>query len=575
MLLNLRKLLTICDLGGVKLSHSTTVKKPFKSKLKAIKERPYLFGLILLVLISLLVFSVYPMYSIFRTIFIGESGLDFQAIHKVLNKPRVFKTILNSFKLGISAAVISTLIGFIFAYSVTRTNMFGKKFFNFVAVFPVVSPPFVLALAMILLFGSSGLISREVFGMQSTDVFGFKSLLIIQAMSFSPIAYLNLKGVLETMDASLEDSAFNLGASRWKVFYTVTLPLAMPAVFSSLLLTFIKSLEDFGNPMIIGGDFSVLATEAYMTITGRNDLRTGALLAVSMLLPVLTAYLVQRYWVNKKSYTTVTGKGSQGSAIVKEKKVVLPLFITCLLLTGTIVLFYGTIIMGAFVEIWGVNYSLSLKHFQYVFDTGLDTIKDTVLIALIATPLMVLIGMVISFLTVRITFPGKKLVEISSILLFAVPGTVVGIGYLLSFNSPPLAITGTAAILVLVLTFRYMSLGIEAGTNALMQIDSSLEEASKSLNANGLTTFWKVTFPLLRSALFSSAIYAFTRALTSISAVIFLVSASWNLMTVSILSAVDFGKLGVAAAYCVILFIIILVAFSVLNLALKQNERSM
>lgn len=557
------------------MSNSNIVKTPLKNKLKTIGENPYLFSLIILVLMSLLLFSVYPMYSIFKTIFVDENGVDFKAVQKIFDKPLIYRTIWNSLKLGVSSAAISTLIGFIFAYSVTRTRMFGKKFFNFIAVFPVVSPPFVLALAMILLFGSSGLISREIFGMQSTDVFGFKSLLIIQAMSFSPIAYLNLKGVLESMDASLEDSASNLGASRWKVFYTITLPLAMPGVFSSLLLTFIKSLEDFGNPMIIGGDFSVLATEAYMTITGSNDLRTGSLLAVSMLLPVLTAYLIQRYWVNKKSYVTVTGKASQGSVLIKDKKIVLPLFITCSLITGTIILFYGTIIVGAFVEIWGVDYSLSLKHFKYVFDTGLGTIKDTVIIAVIATPVMVLLGMIISFLTVRISFPGKKLIEISSILLFAVPGTVVGIGYLLSFNSPPLAMTGTAAILILVLVFRYMSLGIEAGSNALMQIDTSLEEASKSLNANGFTTFRKITFPLLSSALFSSAIYAFTRALTSISAVIFLVSASWNLMTVAILSAVDFGKLGVAAAYCVVLFIIIFLAFSSLNLLLKQNERSM
>jgi len=557
------------------LSNSNIVKTPLKNKLKTIGENPYLFSLIILVLMSLLLFSVYPMYSIFKTIFVDENGVDFKAVQKIFDKPLIYRTIWNSLKLGVSSAAISTLIGFIFAYSVTRTRMFGKKFFNFIAVFPVVSPPFVLALAMILLFGSSGLISREIFGMQSTDVFGFKSLFIIQAMSFSPIAYLNLKGVLESMDASLEDSASNLGASRWKVFYTITLPLAMPGVFSSLLLTFIKSLEDFGNPMIIGGDFSVLATEAYMTITGSNDLRTGSLLAVSMLLPVLTAYLIQRYWVNKKSYVTVTGKASQGSVLIKDKKIVLPLFITCSLITGTIILFYGTIIVGAFVEIWGVDYSLSLKHFKYVFDTGLGTIKDTVIIAVIATPVMVLLGMIISFLTVRISFPGKKLIEISSILLFAVPGTVVGIGYLLSFNSPPLAMTGTAAILILVLVFRYMSLGIEAGSNALMQIDTSLEEASKSLNANGFTTFRKITFPLLSSALFSSAIYAFTRALTSISAVIFLVSASWNLMTVAILSAVDFGKLGVAAAYCVVLFIIIFLAFSSLNLLLKQNERSM
>lgn len=557
------------------LSYSNLNKNTMKNKLKTIVKNPHLFGLVIVVLLSLLLFSVYPIFNIFKTIFIGENGLDFQAVEKLFDKPRIYQTVWNSLKLGVSSAVISTIIGFVFAYSVARTRMFGRKFFNVVAVFPVVSPPFVLALAMILLFGSSGLISREVFGLQSTDVYGFKSLLIIQAMSFSPIAYLNLKGVLESMDASLEDSAFNLGASRWKVFTTITLPLAIPGIFSALLLTFIKSLEDFGNPMIIGGDFTTIATEAYMTITGRSDLRTGSLLAVSMLLPVLTAYLIQKFWVNKKSYTTVTGKASQGSTIITEKKVVVPLFITCLLITGTILLFYGTIIGGAFVRLWGVDYSLSLDHFRYVFDTGLGTIKDTVIIALIATPIMVILGMVISFLTVRVKFPGRKLIEIGSMLLFAVPGTVVGIGYLLSFNKPPFAITGTAAIIILVLVFRYMSLGIEAGANVLRQIDPSLEEASKSLNANGFTTFWRITFPLMKSALFSSAIYAFTRAMTSISAVIFLVSASWNLMTVAILSAVDFGKLGVAAAYCVILFVIILLAFSGLNLLLKQNERSM
>jgi len=558
---------------GVKILIYTNEKRGLLDRIKELQSNPYLFVLIIIVLLSLLLFSVYPIYSILKTIFVSDGSLDLQSVIKAFNRPLLFKTIWNSLKLGIFSAILSTFIGFVFAYSVTRTNMVGKPFFNFVAVFPVVSPPFVLALAMILLFGSSGIISKEIIGLSETNVFGFKSLLIIQAMSFSPIAYLNLKGVLETMDPSLEDSALNLGASRWKVFYTITLPLALPGVFSSLLLTFIKSLEDFGNPMIIGGDFNVLATEAYMTITGRNDLKTGAFLAVSMLLPVLTAYLVQRYWVSQKSYTTVTGKASQGSAIIKDRKIVYPLFITCIFFAGTIVLFYGTIIVGAFVDLWGVDYSFSLRHFKYVFSTGMSTVKDTIIIALIATPIMVILGMIISFLTIRVNFPGKKLIEIGSILLFAVPGTVVGIGYLLSFNKQPLAITGTASILVIVLVFRYMSLGIEAGSNALRQIDTSLEEASKSLNADGFTTFRKVTFPLLRSALFSSAIYAFTRSLTSISAIIFLVSASWNLMTVSILSAVDFGKLGVAAAFCVVLFVIIAIAFTILNVFLKQNER--
>lgn len=556
------------------MSNSSIVGKPLKNKVKAKKMDPYLFGLVIVVLMSLFLFSAYPIYNIFKTIFVSESGFDISAVQKLLSKPSIYQTIWNSLKLGVLSALFSTVVGFIFAYSVTRTRMVGRKFFNLIAIFPVVSPPFILALSMILLFGSAGIISRELFGLQSTDVYGFTSLLIIQTMSFSPIAYLNLKGLLESMDASLEDAAFNLGASRWKVFYTITLPLAIPGIFSSLLLTFIKSIEDFGNPMVIGGDYTTLAAEAYTTIIGVHDLRSGSLLAISILFPVLTAYLVQKFWVSRKSYTTITGKTSQSSVIIKEKKVVVPLFIICILITGTILLFYGTIIMTAFVKLWGVDYSLSLDNFKYIFDSGFKTIKDTIILAIIATPLMVLLGIVISFLTARKNFLGKKLIELGSILLFAVPGTVVGVGYLLTFNSPPLVITGTGAIIVLALVFRYMSLGIEAGTNALRQIDPSLEEASKSLGANGFTTFRKVTLPLIKPAMFSSAIYGFTRAMTSISAIIFLVSASWNLMTVSILSAVDFGKLGVAAAYCVILFIIILLAFSVLNILLKQSERS-
>ncbi|WP_200809542.1 ABC transporter permease [Virgibacillus dakarensis] len=553
------------------MSNSSIVGKP----MKAMKKDPYIIGLVILVLISLFLFSAYPIYNIFKTIFIGESGFDITAVQKILSKPRIWETIRNSLVLGVLSAFISTVVGFVFAYSVTRTRMVGRKFFNLIAVFPVVSPPFVLALSMILLFGNSGLISKELLGMQNTNVYGFTSLVIIQAMSFFPIAYLNLKGLLESMDASLEDSALSLGASRLKVVTTVTLPLMIPGIFSSILLTFIKSIEDFGNPMVIGGDYTTLATDAYTTIIGMHDLRSGSLLAVSILFPVLAAYLIQRYWVSRRSYTTVTGKTSQSSVFIKEKKIIVPLFIICLSITGIIVLFYGTIIMTAFVKLWGVDYSLTLDHFRYIFDVGLDTILDTIILAVIATPLMVLIGMVISFLTVRKSFPGKKLMEAGSILLFAVPGTVVGVGYLLTFNSPPLVITGTAAIIILALVFRYMSLGIEAGANALRQIDPSLEEASKSLGASGFTTFRKITLPLIKSAMFSSAIYGFTRAMTSISAIIFLVSASWNLMTVSILSAVDFGRLSVAAAYCVLLLIIVLIAFSALNIFLKQSERSM
>ncbi|MDO3676813.1 ABC transporter permease [Paenibacillus ehimensis] len=539
-------------------------------RIKQMRKEPWLLALIVLIFVSLFLFAVYPIYQVFKITLAGDEGLDLAAVAATFSSSSFLKAFWNSMQLGVIAALTSSVIGFIFAYANTRTSMKGKAFFHLIAMLPIISPPFVIALSVILLFGRNGVVTYGLFGWQGTNVYGLTSLIVIQTLSFFPIAYLNLKGVLESIDTAVENAALNLGASRWKVFRTVTLPLAIPGVFSSLLLVFIKSIEDFGNPMVIAGDYSTLAVEAYMQITGMYDLRGGAMMAIAILFPSMTTYFIQKYWISKKSYVTVTGKPSHTEMPIRERYIVWPLFAFCGLITGAILVFYGTVFWGAFVKIWGVNNTLTLDNFKYVFSRGFDSITNSLLLSVISTPITAMLGMVIAFLIIRKKFIGKKWMEISSMLTFAVPGTVVGIGYILAFNEKPLLLTGTAAIIIICLTFRNMPVGIEGGTNSLRQVDPAIEEASAVLGANSYTTFRKISLPLMRPALFSALVYSFVKSMTSISAIIFLVSVNWNLMTVTVLSQVEGSRLGVAAAYCVILIVIVMAALGFLQLMVNQ-----
>ncbi|WP_240903802.1 ABC transporter permease [Chengkuizengella sediminis] len=535
-------------------------------RMKMLVKEPYLLALIIIIFLSLFVFSVYPIYQVFKITVINDEGfLDFSLILETFSSSFFLKTLWNSIQLGIMSAIFGTIIGFIFAYAVTRTEMKGKKFFKLVALLPIISPPFVIALSVILLFGRNGIITNGLFGFEDSNVYGLRSLVFIQTLGFFPIAYLNLKGVLEAIDSSVEDAALNLGASRWKVFSTITLPLAVPGILSSLLLVFIKAIEDFGNPMVIAGEYQTLAVQAYLQITGMYDLRAGSFYAVALLLPSLTAYFIQKYWISKKSYVTVTGKPTQARMKINEKHIVLPLFIFCGLITGAVMLIYGTVLWGAFVKVWGVDNTLTFDNFKYTFTLGFDSVKNSLLLSALSTPITALLGMIIAFLIIRKQFIGKKIMEASSMLAFAVPGTVIGIGYILAFNQKPLLLTGTAMILIIAFTFRNITVGIEAGTNSLRQVDPSIEEASTNLGASSFTTFRKISLPLMKSALFSGLVYSFVRSMTSISAVIFLISVNWNLLTVTILSQVEDASLGAAAAYCIILIVIILIVIGLLE----------
>ena len=560
-------------------SAAARLRKQRREEFVMLLHQPGLFFCIIAILAILIIFCIFPIVRLLIATLTNDAGqFDLATVHRVIEKTNFFTSLMNSIKLGITVAILGTIVGYVFAFAVTRTEMPGKRFFHIMAMLPILSPPFVISLAIILLFGRSGVITKQLLGIRNNNVYGFTSLMVVQTLALFPLAYLNLKGVLESIDGSVEDASRCLGASRWKVFASVTLPLSVPGILSGLLIVFAKSISDFGNPQVLAGDYSVLSVDAYMQITGLYDLKTGAFMAMSILLPAMLAFFIQKFWVARKSYVTVTGKPVGNVKKITEKGIVIPLFVFCLLITLVIILFYGTVVWISLIKTWGVDMSLSFKNYSFVFKRGMRAIKDTLLLSLIATPITALLGMLISFLLIRKKFYGKKLMEVASMIPFAIPGIALGIGYILAFNTKPILLTGTAAIVVAALTFRTLSVGVEAGSNSLRAVDPSIEEASAVLGANSFITFFRISLPLMRSALFSGLLNAFVRSMTSVSAVIFLVSVNWNLLTVSIMSEIEGSRLGVASAYCVVLMVMVLIVLLVLEVAMdgsgmKQKRR--
>ena len=538
--------------------------------MKKIWRDPMLLTTIIFVILILATFIIFPLFSVLKESFIGKGGITLQSYIETFKKIDFRNTFRNTIVLGFAVGGLSTLIGFIFAYADSYVKSHFKKLFNIVSILPIISPPFVLALSAIMLFGQRGLITYRFLHLQAANIYGFKGLLIVQTMTFFPVAYLLLTGLLKHIDPSLEEAARNMGASRWKTFTTVTLPLMGPGIANAFLLTFIETVADFANPMVIGGNYSTLATQIYLQAIGNYDMQGGATIAVILLALTILLFVLEKYWIERKSYITVTGKASRERILIKESNIVLPIDIFCLAITSFVLLFYILIPIGALFKVWGVNYSLTLNNFKYVFRLGLGALKDTTLLAGIATPITGVFAMVIAFLIARKKFFGKGFVEFTSLLAMAVPGTVIGIGYILAYNTKPLLLTGTATILILAFIMRSLPVGVRSGVTAIQQIDPSIEEAAADLGANTSKVFTSITLPLIKPAFFSGLVYTFVRSMTAVSAVIFLVSADYKLLTVEIMAEADAGRFGVASAYSTILIVIVYIAVAVMQMLLNK-----
>lgn len=710
-----------------------------------------------------LTFILFPLLRVVAQGFISlESGelslVHFQRYFDPYFGPYYRQVVRDTMIMGVATAAGGTALGFVFAYALVRCKMPFPRLTHALTLVPTISPPFAIAIAAILLFGRSGLITRQLLGIvptaNSNDIYGLDGLVFVQVITFFPVAYLIIRGMLERLEPSMEEAALSLGASKWHIFRTVTLPLLAPGIAGSFLLLFVESLADLGNPLLITGNRTVLSAEIYLAVAGQYDQQKGAALSVVLLIPTLTVFLLQRYWVSRRSYVAVTGKPTGGQISVKEPYIRWPVVIITALTLGLIMLLYLSIAVGSVTKLWGINYTLTLEHYRAAFTRGLDAIADTTFLSAVATPIAGLAGMVIAFLVVRKKFFGKEALDFTSNLGGAVPGTILGIGFILAFikapiwlvaliyfafvfymvgqqgsvvetpgagrsrrrrwaglllaalgtaigyglavylNSwaggvlwrwimaagfillavalfftstskyrkaislataaigvyllidtltpslttplaiwgrgisniqlsrivvglgdwikvftqlppavlgltalvigifvmgrltgrarpwlllafialsaglvfaeSPLALVGTPYIVIAAYAVRSLPASARAGIASLQQIDPSIEEASTSLGGDTQVTFRRVTLPLIMPALIAGLIFAFARHMTSLSAIIFLTTPKWPILTVWILSEVEQASMSTAAAYSMILIFIVLAAIGLM-----------
>ena len=723
----------------------------------------------------LYIFVVYPLYrGTFNGFFDSETGdFSLEYISRFFDSyygPYQRRVFLDTMIMGLLTATGGTILGFVFAYTMVRCSIPFKRLVHLLALVPTVSPPFAIALATILLFGRNGVVTRRLLGMTfpvgANDIYGMDGLVFVQIITFFSVAYLITRAMLERLDPSMEEAAHSLGAGKFHIFRSVTLPLLIPGLAGSFLLLFVESLADLGNPLFISGNVQVLSSQIFLAVAGEYDYQKASALAFVLLIPTLVVFLVQRYIVTRRSYISVTGKPTGGQILVKEPFIRWPFIIITYAVCLLIVVLYAAIIWGSFSAAWGSDFTPTLLWWKQMLTRGVESILDTTFLSTYATPIAGLTGMVIAFLVVRKKFAGKDAVDFVSNLGGAVPGTILGIGFVLAFSTPPmfvvwvlyvllalylvrtvfstrreqwlvflvggvvglllaqlqvdsrvvipipftraeavidlgfgllseelmlyvlggvlvglglivglwkrskaaawtlvgmgaylimanlivlvaspiralsqaiprgfwsnaiyqfadhiqvffqtplpilaivyaftsvlvvqqmkgglrvvvttllltliatmcfmgkpLALTGTAFIILAAYAVRSLPASVRAGVAALQQIDPSIEEASSNLGADAQVTFRRVTIPLILPALLAGLIFSFTRHMTSLSAIIFLVSPRWRIVTASILSEWEQGGVGVAAAYSTTIIVFVLIAIGVLYFLVRK-----
>lgn len=485
---------------------------------------------------------------------------------RVFTTPRWRSAVGNTMVMAVLSTLSSTVIGFVYAYAVTRAKIPGSGFFKIVPLLPLITPPFVSGLAFILLFGRRGIVTYELLGLH-TDIYGWHGLWLAQTVSFFPVAFLAISGVLQSINPTLEQAARSLGSRGWHTFRTVVLPLAVPGIAASALLVAISVLGDFGNPMLIAGRYRVLATEAYLQISGWADMRMGAALGMLMFVPALGFFFLQKKIQGGKgaSYATVGGRGSRMEAAELAPWVRWSLFVFCLAITLFLTAKYVVILIGAFTKVWGVDYTFTLQNFEYTLFRSVE-LWNSLRFASVAALICAALATVTSYLVYRQRIPFGTQIDLVTLLPAAIPGTLLGISYVLAFNTPPLALAGTGTIIVLSMVFSYLPVGYRLNVATLQQIERSMEESASDLGASGMRTFADIILPLIKVSFTSALVYCFVKAIGTLSAVIFLISHGKVVASASILNLAEQGYWGWAAAMATALMLIACLALALFRL---------
>ncbi|HEA3244823.1 TPA: iron ABC transporter permease [Pasteurella multocida] len=537
------------------------------AQLKVMQGDKFVIASLIAIVMTIFFFIVYPTFAILLSMFFDNGEFKPQQVAEIIQQPYVIRVVGNSLAISSVVGVLSTIFGLAFALYTTRiakrTAFIGKIF----SILPIVTPPFVVGLGVTLMLGRSGYVTAflvEYLGFSSNWLYGFTGIVIAHTLALTPMSFMILEGALKSIHPSIEEAAYTLRSNRYQAFFHIIFPLLKPALANSFLVVVIQSLADFSTPLVLGGSFDVIATQIYFYIAGSQlDYASASTLGTILLMFSLAIFVIQYLWIGKRSYVTVSGKSYRGDVqeLPNGLKGIIVFFLGFWTLFNLVL--YGSIFYGSFTVNWGVDYTLTLKNYQILFGQGFSdgawpSLIQTVIFAASAAPVTALFGLLIAYITVRREFKGKKTLEFLTLLCFAVPGTVAGVSYIIAFNSSPIYLTGTAMIIILSMVMRNMPVGMRAAIAGLGQLDKSLDEASLSLKGSSFKTIWYIVFPLLKPALLSALVTSFVRSMTTVSAIIFLVTADTRVATSYILNRVEDGEYGIAIAYGSILIVVMM-----------------
>ena len=531
--------------------------------MQQLRKEPAVFIITLLTFGVLFYFVAYPLYAVFRESVMNEAG-KFVGLANYINfvKSEYFRQVFyNTLFISGIATVGAVIVGMIFAYGLTRTDLPLKPLFMITAILPMITPPFINAFAFILLLGRNGVINvflDKWLGFKFI-IYGYHGVIISEIFTTFPLAYLIISAAFSGLDSTLEDSAQDLGADSLTVLRTVTLPLITPAIMAATLMVLMTNLSAFGAPALLGGGISVLAVESVIQTLGVLDWGMGTTLSVILLIPSFLLFYFQNWYRSKRSYVTITGAPAHAEIRKTPWRIKGPVFGFCLLMSGMILVTYLVILLGGFAKVWGVDSSFTLNHYRLVFANTLRAITNSLILSSIGALFATLLGLLIAYLLIRRSFMGQKVMDFLGTLPYAVPGTMMGLGFVVAFNTAPLILTGTAFIIVLDYCIRRMPFGLRSGISTLKQIDVSMEEASADLGAHWFYTFRKIVLPLMKPAFIAGITFAFIRAITELTSTIFLVTPRWRVMAVDIFNMVESGALGGAAAMSTLLMAIVVI----------------
>lgn len=515
----------------------------------------------LIISLTILYFILVPITSVF--IYGFTSGNETTIADPIML--RVWKYMRNSLKVAFSVTIVSTLFGLIASIVLWRIRFFGRKLMRALVLMPLFAPPFFGSVSFIMLFGKRGLITHNLLGLEISP-FGFFGVFLMQTIGLSTLAYLLISSAIKKTDIANEEAARNLGASEFRIFMTITLPLMIPEITVAAMLVFLTSLSDFTTPIIIGGGFQTLASDLYIQITGLYNMKTASISGMFLFIPCFIAFFIQRYYSNKN---LTYSHGVVGDAI-EYPKVKRGIAYMLIGLTSLFVIFvavqYAFIVIGAFTENWGYDYSFTLKYLNKILTRGTGPFINSFKLALTVGIISSLIGVLLAYFIKSKKYPLAKHVDFIATLPAAVPGILFGIGYLVTFKYPilgvgkyyltglkPVILLGTGIIIYLICIYRYLYVGMKSGYALLEHVNPNLEEAAVNLGASEGRVFLNIMFPMLKPAFNVAFLKNFTSSMTTLGAIIFLLLPKNKVAVQQIFQIMTSSEIGMGAMMALML----------------------